>query len=348
MTTTPTGDDIDTDDTLTGEPDDDHGDDTLVDEDADNDAPALTSRSAETDPAPSSGRGRRRLELAHAPVSTHSGQALTADEASAVMAQYPVDLIVAVAEAEAGKTTLFASIYEQIARAPLAGWAFESSLSLLGFEARSFDATHESGHGEEKTQRTSQNTRRIALHLAVRDADCNRRHLLFGDVSGEHARTLIEFNDPVDYRPLLRSATRVLVLVDGEKLLTPAAQNATLTRTRTLIRALAEGDDIPPGVPLDLVVTKWDKCGQAEGLSPELDRLLAFAQYLWLPTALHRTAARPAGEGVPELFAVLLTPRAARPPRAWTAPQLTRELHRFAPHSGIAGRFVASGGRRLP
>lgn len=320
---------LDADDTLTGERDDD----TLADEEpeSDDNAPSVVALA----------QGRQRLQLDDTLVGVHSGEALTAAEATVVMEQHPVELVVAVAEAEAGKTTLFASIYEQMARAPLAGWAFDSSLSLFGFEGRSFDATHESGHAVEQMQRTSRNTNRVALHVCVRDAEGHKRHLLFGDVSGEHARALIEFNDPVDYRPLLRSATRVLVLIDGAKLLTPSAQNTALTRARTLLRAVAEGGDLRPGTPLDLIVTKWDQCSGAEGLPAELDRLLSFAKQIWHPIALHQTAARPEGMGIPELFGVLLAPRPARAARRWNAPPPRRPLHRFVAPAGIASRFLA-------
>lgn len=322
---------------------DDSEDDTLADEYPENPEP----RPSGTDPAVGAGaaRGRRRLQLSNAPLAVPSGQALTSAEASAVLAKHPAELVVAVAEVDAGKTTLFASMYEQLARGPLEGWAFDGSLSLLGFESRSFDASRDSGNLCEETNRTSRNTPRIALHLAVRAATGDRRHLLLGDVSGEHAGSLIDFGDPGDFRPLLRAATRALVLIDGARLASPADQNATLSRARVLIRALVEGGDVRAQVPLELVVTKWDQCGDAEGLSGELDRLLAFTQSRWEHAALHRTAARPHGEGVADLFATLLSTRPPRPAKQWAAPAPTRPLHLFAVHDGVASRFLASRAR---
>ena len=322
---------------------DDTEDDTLADEHPE----SPESQPSDTDPAAGAGaaRGRRRLQLSNTPAAVSSGEALSSAEATVVLAEHPAEVIVAVAEVDAGKTTLFASMYEQLARGPLEGWAFDGSLSLLGFESRSFDASRDSGNLLEQTNRTSRDTPRIALHLAVRDATGARRHLLLGDVSGEHAESLIAFGDPGDFGPLLRAATRALVLIDGARLSSPADQNATLSRARVLIRALVEGGDVRAGVPLDLVVTKWDLCGDAEGLSGELDRLLAFTESRWEHVALHHTAARPHGEGVADLFATLLLPRPPRPTKKWAAVDPTRPLHLFAVHNGVASRFLTSRAR---
>jgi hypothetical protein len=343
VTSPPAEPDLEADDTLAGETD---ADDTLADEqentETGEDAAAVTGAAPSESMA---ARGRRRLQLDNTPVAVPSGQALTATEASAVLAQHPAELVVAVAEVDVGKTTLFASMYEHLARAPLGGWTFDGSMSLLGFESRSFDATRASGHTAELTNRTSRDTPRIALHLAVRSRSGERRQLLLGDISGEHAATLIDFGDAGDFTPLLRAATRLLVLIDGAKLRGTADQNATLSRIRVLIRALVEGKDLRAGVPLDLVVTKWDQCGDADGLAGELDRLLSFTEERWQPVSLHRTAARPHGDGVAELFATLLSPRPSRPERTWDVPAATRPLHEFRPHNGLASRFLAAQAR---
>lgn len=338
MTSPPAEPDLEADDTLAGETE---ADDTLADEHENamtgEDGAAVTGAPSSS---PMTARGRRRLQLHNTTVTVPSGQALTATEASAVLAQHPAELVVAVAEVDVGKTTLFASVYEHLARAPLGSWTFDGSKSLLGFESRSFDATRESGHSDELTNRTSRDTPRIALHLAVRNASGERRQLLLGDISGEHAATLIDFGDAGDFTPLLRAATRVLVLIDGAKLRSTADQNATLSRIRVLIRAVVEGHDLRAGVPLDLVVTKWDQCGDADGLAAELDRLLTFTEDRWQPVSLHRTAARPHGEGIAELFTTLLSPRPSRPERVWDAPAASRPLHEFVPHDGLASRFL--------
>jgi Double-GTPase 2 len=315
--------------------DDDLGDDdTLADE------PEMPDPGNEE--PPSSTRGRNRLELQNELVGIHSGQALSAPEASAILGQHRTEVIVALGEEEAGKTTLFASIYEHVVRGPVSGYCFHGSQTLLGFEDRSFDATYNSGNEKELTQRTSQDTERVALHLAVRHDANGVQHLLLGDVSGEHARTYIDYNDPGAFRPLLRSATRVLVLIDGQRLIEQSGQNATLSRTRTLIRALAEGGDLRSGTPIFLVVTKWDLCSDAVGIQDELDRLLEFGCKMWPEVSIRTTAARPQGEGIAELLIAVLepTPKTSSS-QAKLERHASRPLHRFVARPGLASRILA-------
>jgi hypothetical protein len=338
MTTGPTDSDLDADDTLADELDDAaEEDDQLADED-DSDHEAATSPTREQ----VSTRGRNRLQLSQTPSSLFVGQALTPAEANLVLGQFPAEVIVAVAEVEAGKTTLLAAIYESLCRGSMPGFAFDGSRSLLGFESRSFDATRASGNDDHKTGRTSRDAARTLLHLAVRDSTGCRRHLLMADVSGEHARNLVEFGEAGDYGVLLRAATRVLVLLDGAKLLTQVDQNATLSRARVLIRALAEGDDLCDEVPVELVVTKWDKCSAADGLEDELARLLRFSEARLKHVGLHVTAARPSGHGVAELFEALMKPQARPPVPDWPKSLGARPIHNFTAHAGIAAGFVGT------
>lgn len=314
------------------EPDEVEPDDTLVGE--------VASAPPGADP-PIPARGRNRLQLSAEIVAVHTGDALTAQEATAVMAAHDTEVVVVLGDIGVGKTTLIAALYEQLARGPVAGWSFAGSRSLLGFEARSFLATAASGRTTEDTPRTSRSTDRIALHLALRDSGVTR-HVLLGDVSGEHAHNLIRFNEPGDYQALFRVGTRLLVLVDGERLLTIAAQNAVLAEARTLLRAAIEVGDLRPGTPIELVVTKWDQCSDAPGVNDELERLLTAARDLWTPVALHRTAARPDGAGLAELFKLLLTRPAAPPPVPVTRPTSDRAAHRYTPNAGLSRRFIAA------
>ncbi|SFD88011.1 TRAFAC clade GTPase domain-containing protein [Blastococcus tunisiensis] len=347
MTAGPGGTTVGEDPDDTAEPDD-----TLADEEQDGGhtdkgkaaegAPAgPAERGAAADPA---ARGRHRLQQSERSHSVPSGEALTPQEATAVLGAHGAEVVVVVGEVDAGKTTLLAAVYERLAAGPVAGWAFAASESLLGFEARAHFASAASGLSEPDTPRTSRSTERVALHLAVRHANGQQRHLLLSDVSGEHAKGLLKYNQPGDYAPLLRSATHVLLLIDGARLVTTRGQNVALADARTLLRAVAEGPDLRPATPLDIVVTKWDRCGGADGLDDELDDLLAWAAGIWQPVTLRRTAARPSGEGLDELFAALLVPAPARPVPVPLLPQSRRRLHGFVANDGVPAKFLAAAG----
>lgn len=293
-------------------------------------------------------RGRQRLHLSEQSLAVHSGQALTLSEASTVMGAYDTEVVVVLGDVEVGKTTLLAALYERLAGGPIGGWAFAGSNSLIGFEARSFQATAASRRSREDTPRTSRSTEKIVLHLAVQNEELVTRHLLLSDVSGEHVRTMISYNEPGDYTPLLRSGTRLLVLLDGARLTTSTDQNRALADARTLLRAVAEGADLRPGTPIELVVTKWDRCHDAQGLEGELERLLQSAAQWWSPVSLHRTAARPDGSGLEDLFGVLLFRRTHGPAPSIVRHPTGRALHRFRPNDGLARRFIAAASSQRP
>lgn len=323
-------------------PDDDDSfepDDTLADEDP-------VGEDADPGPAVADAtKGRRRLQRSGDYLAVHSGEALTLAEATAVLGEHSAQVVVVVGEVDAGKTTLLAAMYETVAAGPVQGWTFAGSLSLVGFESRSHLAMAASNRSEEDPPRTSRSTERVALHLTVRSDAGDERHLLWADVSGEHAETLLRHDDPGDYGPLLRSATRVVVLVDGERLVEPVTRNLALADARTLLRALAEGDDIREETAIDYVITKWDKCGHTDGVAADVVELADWAAGIRGGIAVHRTAARPHGEGLDELFTALLQPPAPRPARPTRPAATRRRLHRFAPNDGIVRTFIAAAAR---
>lgn len=334
-----------------GPDDGEEPDDTLADED---ESPATGNAEDEAEDEPDEpvgtrdreARGRQRFQQSELSHPVAFGEALTAQEATAVLGAHGGEVIVVVGEVGAGKTTLLAALYERLVAGPVGGWAFAGSDSLLGFESRAHLASAASGLSEPDTPHTSRSTDRLALHLAVRHAIGEMRQLLLSDVSGEHAKTLREYNEPGDYSALLRSATRVLVLVDGARLTTSRGQNIALSDARTLLRAVLEGPDLRAGTPVDVVVTKWDQCRGADGLDGALEDLVLWAEGLGQPLIVRQTAARPNGEGLGELFAALLQPRPARPAPAAVPPLSRRRLHAFVANNGMPASFLAAPKRR--
>lgn len=290
-------------------------------------------------------RGRRRLERSGEYQDVYSGQAMTSQEASVLLAERGVDVVVLLGDVDVGKTTLLASIYECIASGPVGGWQFAGSRSLIGFESRTFLATAASGRSHEDTPRTSTSTEQILLHVVLRN-ESETRHLLLADVSGEHARAMRLYDDSGAYGPLLKSATRALVLVDGEMLVRVKDQNVALAEAATLVRAIAQGGEFRIDTPLDIVVTKWDLCADADGLDEELDRLLAVAKDAWSAATLLRTAARPRAVGLEDLLTLLLSPRKIRNLPKPFRPESGRIAHRFTAHAGKLARLIATGSRR--
>jgi hypothetical protein len=201
-------------------------------------------------------------------------------------------LAVIIAPAKAGKTTLLASLYEQLARGPVGDWEFMASRSLVGFERRSWLATWESQQTAPDTSHTSMGTDQILLHLRIRNPN-HVRDVLLTDLSGEFARLVIELDDLSGYEAVLGSASCVLLVVDGARLAVPASRHQALANLRVTTRAIVENSLLRESTTVTLVVTKWDLCHEVDGLNPELERLREDTEHhCERPVMLLRTSAR--------------------------------------------------------
>lgn len=293
-------------------------------------------------------RGRRPWQRSDQVERLHSGEALTLQEATRVRQSHQAAVVVPVGEADVGKTTMIAALFEAVGAVPVRTWSFAGSLSLMGFEARSHDAMIDSGRAEADTPRTSRNTDQVLLHLALRRDDQTRRHLLLADVSGEHAESLRRHNDPGDYADLLKAATTVLLMVDGENLADPTRRHAETTKARTLFKAMYENDLLPETAAVLIVVTKWDLCADsAAEVAPGLDRFADTIRERRGATEVVRIAARPRTTSeTPDTVAFdgLLGRLLALPGRRSAAPPATpvpgRPAHAFSAGSAVLDKYL--------
>lgn len=300
------------------------------------------------DGAPLDVRGRRPWQQANEVEHLHSGEALTLEEATRVRQGHQAAVVVPVGEVDVGKTTMIAALFEAVGAGPVGGWSFAGSLSLMGFEARSHDAMIDSGRSEADTPRTSRNTDQVLLHLSLVGSNRTRRHLLLADVSGEHAESLRRHNDPGDYADLLKAATCVLLMVNGEYLADPAKRYAETTKARSLFKAINENHLLDYGASVLVIVTKWDLCADsADDIAPELDRLTDTIRQSSVTTEVLRLAARPtataAADGTDSFDALLerlLSLPDRRSPMPPAKPVPDRPSHAFTPSSAVLGKYL--------
>ena len=228
--------------------------------------------------ASGSSRGRHLLQQGQT-LPVYSGQALTLTEASEVLGRQEAEVVVLVGEVGVGKTTLLAALYECLATGPIEGWEIRGIPIAPWIRGSKLCATVASGLSHPDTARTSRGTEQVMLHLSVRMREGVVRTLLLSDVSGEYAEELRLFDEAGDSTaPCSRSATRILLLVDGAMLVATRDQNLPIANSGTLLRAIVQGPDIRPNTPLEIVITKWDLCRDSEGLLEELDRLRMAAE----------------------------------------------------------------------
>jgi hypothetical protein len=80
-------------------------------------------------------------------------------------------------------------------------------------------------------------------------------------------------SDADDFAPLLRRASRVVFVVDGQALASAKTRQATRTNARTLQRALIETNGITDTTNVDVVLSKWDRV-HLEGAVDHAERFL--------------------------------------------------------------------------
>ena len=184
---------------------------------------------------------------------------LSLEEADAMLRWRPASLIAVVGERNGGKTTLVTEIYERFLRGSFASLLFAQSLSLLGFERKSFQSRAESGAELPDTPRTSKQDGLRMFHLAVADeAHLSRTDLLVSERAGEVYREIRD--QPARAAELLevKKAATVALVIDGQRVLDDRRRAEVLASVRNVLRALADGGMIASGAQVQLVTTKCD------------------------------------------------------------------------------------------
>lgn len=168
-------------------------------------------------------------------------------------------IIAVVGERNGGKTTLVTEIYGRFLRGPFADACFCHSLSLLGFEKKSFQSRAESGALFPDTPRTSAQDGLRFFHLAlVNDSDFHRRDLLISERAGEVYREVRDKPDRAGEMIEIRKATAIAFIIDGERVAAVRKRAEVFASVRDTIRALVETENIARCTKIQLVATKCD------------------------------------------------------------------------------------------
>jgi len=160
-----------------------------------------------------------------------------------------------------GKTTLLASLYECLQRHPsFGGYAFAGSETLFGFERRAHAVRVGADVPVSDGERAGPADPRPLLHLRLRKADLTGRawDLLFADLAGGVCRLAKDSTDACERLGILRRADRVVVVVDGSRLVAPAARFGVLAGARDLLRRACDAGMLACSARVDVVVSKWD------------------------------------------------------------------------------------------
>jgi Double-GTPase 2 len=288
-----------------------------------------------------------RPETVEAPdtgwVSLPSADLLSVEDADALLRWRPANLVAIIGERNAGKTTLIAELYERFLRGPFGGQMFAHSLTLLGFEQRSYLSRAFSGAAKPKTPRTPPQDvlRFFHLGLVPQDLSGARTDLLVSERAGETYRNVRD--RPAEGLSLTEvvKAKTVAFIVDGERLADELRRAEAFASARNIFRALADAGAIPASAEVQLVTTKFDLIAGDDHevvrqmLSEFEERLAALYGPKFARFSTWRTAARdPEGVhdpawGVAPLLGSWLNPPAPPIPEPAPIPPLTDECDRL-------------------
>lgn len=184
--------------------------------------------------------------------------ALSINEATALLRQGPCNVISLVGPFDSGKTSLIAGLYDLLQRGPVGGYAFAGSHTLHSFERACHDSRRESERTEPHMERTERGEV-LFFHVDLVGEDCEaKRAALFGNRAGEEYSMVQDEPDRAKAYPELKRSDVLTVLVDGAKLLDAGERHQVRAQVRLTLRALVEVGVAPPWQRLALVLTKLD------------------------------------------------------------------------------------------
>ena len=281
-------------------------------------------------------------------VSLPAAGMLSVSDADALLRWRDASIVAIVGERNGGKTTLATELYERFLRGPFADALFRHSLSLHGFERKSFRSRMESGAERPDTPRTSKQAGLTFFHLGLADAaDLRRTDLLLSERAGEVYREVRD--KPAGATDLIEihRARTVVFIVDGERVADDRRRAEAFASVRNIARAIADSGVVSPEAALQAVTTKCDLLTGDEN-APALEALTSFeavftAEYAsrFSSATTHRTAARPPqgalapGHGLAPLLRSWLIPPTAAPLPAPVMPKLVDEFDRLLLRGGM-------------
>jgi len=190
------------------------------------------------------------------------GRALTLDNLYPITAQEFSRFFAIIGDTGSGKTTLITSIYHLFldGKAP-APFLFAGSKTLWALEERAFYLRAASYRSDASMERTQRGVEESILHLRLKNQDTKRMlNLLFSDLQGE------DFDDVTadvnaakeTFSPLFAAAQHIVVLLDGEKLLSSSSRSSATQRIAHLLHTLRDAELLGERSRVLLTISKYD------------------------------------------------------------------------------------------
>ncbi len=203
-------------------------------------------------------------EMADKLINLPPGTDLTVEMGARTTSASLTRLIFVAGEAESGKTTLLAAVYEKFSEAPFADLLFAGSTTLVGWERRCHLARIASGAERPDTERTLGLGQRL-LHLRVRNITLEQpiQDLLFADLSGEVFKLIRDSTPECQQLGILRRADHFVLLLDGRKLAALGTRHEALNNGMALLRSCVDAGMIGRYSFVDAIFSKYDLLADA-------------------------------------------------------------------------------------
>ncbi|QDG74808.1 hypothetical protein [Labrenzia sp. PHM005] len=191
-------------------------------------------------------------------ISLFLGEALSREKASELQRKSRSRAVSIVGPADAGKTSLVASIFDLFQKGPFATFNFAGSSTLIGFEKVCHDARAASRRDAPHMERTIAGAEATFFHLDLLSAQSDLVSLFISDRSGEDYLAAADDISRADEFFELRRADVVTLLVNGEHLTMSENRHEVKATTPQIVDALVEAEALRQGGRLAVVLTKQD------------------------------------------------------------------------------------------
>ena len=232
-----------------------------------------------------------------------NGKALSVEKASAILKARGAPVIALVGQAEAGKTSLIAEVYDAFQYGQYSTLSFGGSKTLVAFEKICHKARGASRGLDLLEERTDRTADPVFYHLSMSTEEGTFTDVFIADRSGETYRDVLDRPTLSNHCLELRRATVLNLLVDGGRLCDSVERASVVSECQQVMQSLAFSSLITPSVRLNVVLTKVDVVDASpakervdkdfQGIVERIRRLDPIA---CLDPGVYKIAARPHGE----------------------------------------------------
>jgi GTP-binding protein EngB required for normal cell division len=216
------------------------------------------------------------------PFRFHSGEKLTAAEASRMMSAIPVTMVLCAGAQQAGKTTFLARIGEMFRNGSFRDFRFAGSKTLSAFERVTWLATIASGAGRPETKRTHRVEKDTFFHIRIQSVGGTkyRSDLLITDLPGEIFPAVLSTKEVCEQQLAVASADHLVLFVDCGSMIDSAKRHSEKDKAYRFLSQVKKCRHEPSTLHVTVVFSRWDKVTSSENQQAHKESCKVLEQYI--------------------------------------------------------------------